>query len=84
LKNANLAKLNIPDVVRVQKHVSTGFVSKTKMNQMLEEINHHAMGQTASDHSINIPHGKHQHSSSAFPSLSPSPLGGTSVALVAL
>jgi hypothetical protein len=26
MKNANLAKLNIPDDVRVWKHVSTGFV----------------------------------------------------------
>jgi hypothetical protein len=41
MKNANLAKSNIPATIHVYKHVSTEFVSITKMNQMLKQINHH-------------------------------------------
>jgi hypothetical protein len=37
-ENENLAKLNIPDVGRVLKHASTGFMPITKKNQMLKEI----------------------------------------------
>jgi hypothetical protein len=38
MKNANLAKSNIPDTIHVYKHVSAVFVSITKMNQMLKSV----------------------------------------------